>query len=103
MWPYCEQPLFYTSIPLTVNVTVLNGMGVLGQFVKKPVWQPVSTENGDKLDVSISYSSRLWPWSGWMAVRVRVSKPVEEEIVVRGQVMERLIYMVFVCSTSILF
>ena len=73
-------------MPLTINVTVMNGMGVVGSFVKRPVWQPVSSDNSDKIDVSISYSQRIWPWSGWMAVRIGVSKPVSEEVFVKGQV-----------------
>ena len=35
-WPYCTQPLYYTAMPVVVNVTVLNGMGVTG-FIKKRV------------------------------------------------------------------
>jgi membrane-bound transcription factor site-1 protease len=24
-WPYCEQPLFHTAMPLLVNFTLING------------------------------------------------------------------------------
>ena len=24
-WPYCTQPIYYTGMPIIVNVTVLNG------------------------------------------------------------------------------
>lgn len=33
MWPYNTQSLFYTSLPVIVNVTILNGMGVTGMLV----------------------------------------------------------------------
>lgn len=33
MWPYNTQSLFYTSLPVIVNVTILNGMGVTGTLV----------------------------------------------------------------------
>ena len=73
MWPYCTQPLYHTSIPVIVNVTVLNGMSVTGNIVGKPQWHPYLPENGQYLDVAITYSEILWPWSGWMAVHISVS------------------------------
>lgn len=33
MWPYNTQSLFYTSIPVIANVTILNGMSVTGKIV----------------------------------------------------------------------
>jgi membrane-bound transcription factor site-1 protease len=33
MWPYNTQSLFYTSTPIIANVTILNGMGVIGKLV----------------------------------------------------------------------
>ncbi|KAL1517236.1 hypothetical protein ABEB36_001026 [Hypothenemus hampei] len=73
MWPYCTQPLYYGSNPLIVNVTVLNGMGVTGKIVNKPTWHPYTPQQGHLLDVAISYSEILWPWSGWLAVSLSVS------------------------------
>ncbi len=35
-WPYCTQPLYYTAMPVVVNVTILNGMDVTG-FIKNRV------------------------------------------------------------------
>eukprot|EP00955_Chlamydomonas_euryale_P048609 354031-Chlamydomonas_euryale.AAC.5 len=29
-WPYCAQPLYAGALPVVVNVTLLNGMGVVG-------------------------------------------------------------------------
>jgi hypothetical protein len=29
-WPYCRQPLYAAAMPVIVNATVLNGMGLTG-------------------------------------------------------------------------
>lgn len=70
MWPYSTQSLFHTSMPLIVNVTILNGMGVTGRLINQPTWHPYTLQNGNLLNVSISYSDILWPWSGWMALKI---------------------------------
>ena len=28
-WPYCTQPIYYTGMPVVVNVTILNGKSKL--------------------------------------------------------------------------
>lgn len=73
MWPYCTQPLYYGSMPVIVNVTILNGLGVSGKVIQKPQWHPYTTQQGHLLDVAITYSEILWPWSGWMAVHLSIS------------------------------
>ncbi len=35
MWPYCSQPIYYGAMPIIVNVTILNGMGVTGKIRDK--------------------------------------------------------------------
>lgn len=70
MWPYSSQSLYYTSAPAIVNVTILNGMGVTGKVINNPTWHPYLKQNGQFLNVSISYSEVLWPWSGWMALHI---------------------------------
>lgn len=70
MWPYSSQSLFHTSAPAIVNVTILNGMSVTGRLINKPTWHPYSSQHGDLLNVSISYPEVLWPWSGWMGVKI---------------------------------
>ena len=72
MWPYCTQPLYHGSMPVIVNITVLNGIGVSGRFVAQPKWFPYAEHGGHLLDVSVEHSKLLWPWSGWMAVRFQV-------------------------------
>ncbi|XP_073999210.1 membrane-bound transcription factor site-1 protease isoform X2 [Rhodnius prolixus] len=73
MWPYCTQPLYYSAIPTIINVTILNGLGVSGRIVDKPKWYPYVPQNGHYLEVSLTYSKILWPWSGWMGVSLTVS------------------------------
>lgn len=70
MWPYNSQSLFHTSLPVIVNVTILNGMGVTGKFVNQPTWHPYAALNGNLLNVSMTYSEVLWPWSGWLAIKI---------------------------------
>lgn len=70
MWPYNTQSLFYTSVAAIVNVTILNGMGVTGRIINSPTWHPYSLQNGNLLNISISYPDLLWPWSGWMGVKI---------------------------------
>ncbi|XP_052062556.1 membrane-bound transcription factor site-1 protease-like [Mytilus californianus] len=74
MWPYCTQPIYYGGMPSIVNVTILNGMGVSGKIVNKPEWQPYVPQHGTHIEVAFTYSSSLWPWSGYLAVSITVSK-----------------------------
>ena len=49
MWPYCTQPAYHGGMPIIVNVTILNGMGVTGRIVDKPTWHPYTPQYGDYL------------------------------------------------------
>ncbi|XP_052862529.1 membrane-bound transcription factor site-1 protease, partial [Anopheles cruzii] len=73
-WPYTTQSLYYSAVPVIANVTILNGMGVSGRVIDRPTWHPYSNEHGALLNVSISYSEQLWPWSGWMALHIGVNE-----------------------------
>jgi membrane-bound transcription factor site-1 protease len=56
---------YYTSMPIIVNVTILNGMGVSGKVIGDPKWIPVVEnphETLDLLEVSFRWSETLWPW-----------------------------------------
>ncbi|XP_025115476.1 membrane-bound transcription factor site-1 protease-like [Pomacea canaliculata] len=87
MWPYYTQPLFYGSMPIIVNVTILNGMGVSGKIVDRPQWEPYIPENGDLVEVAFSASSHLWPWSGFLAISITATKAAESwEGIAKGQV-----------------
>lgn len=74
MWPYCTQPLYVGAMPVVVNVTILNGLGVSGKIASKPQWYPYTPQQGQLLDIAISHSELLWPWSGWLAVSFSVNK-----------------------------
>lgn len=72
MWPYCTQAIYHTGQPVIVNVTIINGLGVSGQ-VSGVTWHPYIGEgNGERIRISVTHSSILWPWSGWLAVAVTV-------------------------------
>lgn len=32
LWPFCKQPIYAHAMPLMFNATVLNGMGLTGEF-----------------------------------------------------------------------
>lgn len=61
-------------MPTIINVTILNGLGVSGHIVGKPQWHPYLPQHGHLLDVAIAYSEVLWPWSGWLAISLSVSR-----------------------------
>ncbi|XP_033149616.1 LOW QUALITY PROTEIN: membrane-bound transcription factor site-1 protease [Drosophila busckii] len=78
MWPYSSQDLFYGSTPVIVNVTILNGVSVMGKVVRKPKWIPDPDSYGSFLNISASYSNVIWPWTGWMSVYIAVSSEAED-------------------------
>ncbi|XP_020286864.1 membrane-bound transcription factor site-1 protease isoform X2 [Pseudomyrmex gracilis] len=72
MWPYCTQAVYHTGMPTIVNVTIINGLGVAGNVVNF-TWHPYTGNgNGERIDVAITHSDILWPWSGWLAVSITV-------------------------------
>ncbi|XP_064785107.1 membrane-bound transcription factor site-1 protease-like [Oncorhynchus masou masou] len=88
MWPYCSQPIYYGGMPTIVNVTILNGMGVTGRILDKPIWQPYLPQNGDHIDVAVSYLPVLWPWAGALADSISVAKKSASwEGIAQGHVM----------------
>ncbi|XP_044734219.1 membrane-bound transcription factor site-1 protease isoform X2 [Chrysoperla carnea] len=74
MWPYCTQPIYYGGMATIVNVTILNGLGVSGHVKGKPQWHPYTPQFGEYIDVSITHSELIWPWSGWLAISIGVTK-----------------------------
>lgn len=87
MWPYCTQPIYYSGTPVIANITIINGMSVTGTIVSKPIWQPYLLDNGHYLNVSITHSEILWPWSGWLAVFITVSREAENwEGIAQGKI-----------------
>lgn len=74
MWPYCSQPLYHTAMPAVVNVTILNGLGISGRIRSTPVWRPYYSETWQLLDISVTHSRLLWPWTGFLAVTISVNE-----------------------------
>ena len=72
MWPYCTQPMYAHAMPIIVNVTILNGMGVWGQIRGRTPCQWRGTVNGQMLRVSCTVSKELWPYVGWVALYLTV-------------------------------
>ena len=85
-WPYSTQDLYYSAMPVIVNLTVINGMSVTGS-VSRVEWRP-SFSSQDYLQVSFSYPDLLWPYSGWLAIHLWVSESGKEyEGVVKGVIV----------------
>lgn len=54
----------------------------------QPIWQPYLPQNGDHIDVAVSYSPVLWPWAGYLAVSISVAKKAASwEGIAQGHVM----------------
>lgn len=54
----------------------------------QPIWQPYLPQNGDYVDVAVSYSPVLWPWAGYLAVSISVAKKAASwEGIAQGHVM----------------
>jgi membrane-bound transcription factor site-1 protease len=75
MWPYCKQPIYARGRPTIANVTILNGMGVVGYVSEEPVWVPSpGAVNGSLLQVRFEWSQEIWPWAGYLAVFIEVAQ-----------------------------
>ncbi|CAA0823328.1 Subtilisin-like protease SBT6.1 [Striga hermonthica] len=72
-WPFCRQPLYAGAMPVIFNVTILNGMGVLGYVEKPPIWLPFS-EEGNLLSIHFTYSDVIWPWTGYLALHMQIKE-----------------------------
>ena len=77
----------FVGMPVIVNVTILNGMGVTGRIVDKPQWQPFTPQHGAHIELAFHYSHMLWPWSGYLAVSITVAETAANwEGIAQGQV-----------------
>ena len=71
MSPYCDQPLYATTQPVIVNVTLLNPYNAVGKLDDNDIqWLPGT--NGEHINVKFQHSTVLWPWSGYIAVVLTV-------------------------------
>ena len=54
----------------------------------QPEWRPYLPQNGDNIEVAFSYSSVLWPWSGYLAISISVTKKAASwEGIAQGHIM----------------
>ncbi|KAI3883967.1 hypothetical protein MKX03_028603 [Papaver bracteatum] len=72
-WPFCRQPLYAGAMPVIFNVTILNGMGVIGYVESPPSWHP-SNDEGNLLSIHFTYSEVIWPWTGYLAVHMQIKE-----------------------------
>jgi membrane-bound transcription factor site-1 protease len=70
MWPWFMQPLYAGAQVVWLNVTVINGLGVIGRFTDI-TFTPHGEDNA--LVVQFRHSEVLWPHNGWMGVGLAVS------------------------------
>ncbi|KAL0410658.1 UNVERIFIED_CONTAM: Subtilisin-like protease SBT6.1 [Sesamum latifolium] len=61
------------AMPVIFNVTILNGMGVIGYVESPPVWHP-SSEEGNLLSIHFTYSDVIWPWTGYLALHMQIKE-----------------------------
>lgn len=84
MWPFCTQPLYHTSQPYVMNMTILNGMSVSGYLRHPPVWYPDNKASEDAIAIDFTYPKALWPWSGYLGVFISVATPVDVPFTASG-------------------
>ncbi|KAE9464518.1 hypothetical protein C3L33_03634, partial [Rhododendron williamsianum] len=72
-WPFCRQPVYAGAMPVIFNVTILNGMGVIGYVDNPPTWHP-SDEEGNLLSIHFTYSDVIWPWTGYLALHMQIKE-----------------------------
>ena len=70
MWPWMMQPLYAGAQVVWLNLTVLNGLGVIGNIVDV-TFTPQGDDN--PLELEFRHSDVLWPHSGWLGVGLAVS------------------------------
>lgn len=73
LWPLCSQPLFHTSLPLMVNLTIMNPSFISGTIESPPHWLP-EDDLGEHLTVSVAFPDTLWPYFGSVGVLIEVNE-----------------------------
>ena len=83
MWPHAQMPLYATSMPLRLNVTILNAFSATGYVAEGPTWQP-SNALGESLRFRFDYSEIIWPWAGWLGLTVYVDDSISSSVLSGG-------------------
>ncbi|GAX78554.1 hypothetical protein CEUSTIGMA_g5994.t1 [Chlamydomonas eustigma] len=71
MWPYSKQPMYAGAMPVVVNGTVLNALGVTGRLEGMPTYKATDS-GGEHIHMYFEYSKVFWPWSGYFSLYIRV-------------------------------
>ena len=72
-------------MPTIANVTILNAISVSSKIVGTPIWRPYDQETGNFVDISVSHSSVIWPWTGYIALTIMINeKGAEFEGIISG-------------------
>lgn len=72
-WPFDRQPLYTGAQPVVANVTIINGMHKRGWMEAGPTFVP-SNAPAYALDVRFEHNAIFWPWSGSLAVFIKVKE-----------------------------
>jgi len=78
LWPFCRQPLYYSSEPYIFNLTLLNPFSVVGYIEEAPTFEITSADSENMVRVEFEYSERLWPWCGWLAMYIYADESAKE-------------------------
>jgi membrane-bound transcription factor site-1 protease len=90
MWPHCDQPLYCSSMPILINVTLLNSREVYAPIVDA-VFVP-KDGNLLLLEVTLTHGGAIWPWVGWLGVSIQARFPEAAKFdgVVEGSIAVRV-------------
>jgi membrane-bound transcription factor site-1 protease len=70
LWPWNTQPLYAGAQIVWLNLTVINGLGVVGK-ISDVTFTPQGDD--DTLVIHFRHSETLWPHSGWFGLGLSVS------------------------------
>uniref|UniRef100_A0A5F8H9C3 Membrane-bound transcription factor site-1 protease n=1 Tax=Monodelphis domestica TaxID=13616 RepID=A0A5F8H9C3_MONDO len=71
---------------LQLSVGMMDRQSLMGDW--QLLLYPYLPQNGDNIEVAFSYSSVLWPWSGYLAISISVTKKAASwEGIAQGHVM----------------
>ena len=86
MWPYCTQGLYYSSVPLILNLTILNSQSVSSFIPDSPKFHPADDISKSSLHFRYTFPESFWPWSGWFGIHVTIKEPLKIEQILSGYI-----------------
>ena len=99
LWPFCRQPLYYSSQPYIFNLTLLNPFSVLGEIPKEPKFEidNIVFDDGQRyghdqiyskdginpnlafIEMEFKYSKKMWPWCGWLGIYIYAEEVAKDK------------------------